>query len=337
MSDVPLTKGREPDETMLIRYLVGQVSEVEEDQLDELSVASEEFAVRLRAVELDLVDAYVHGELTGATLDGFKAQYLRTPWGLAAVEFAQALRGYRRARAAEPAADHLAAPVAASGAKPTAGRVTAPQGRARLWPLPAWGLAAAALVLVALASLLVDDLRLRRGISGARETHAALEERARQLQEELSEHQAAARAIEQELARAREAIAAGPDRAVPVPAGGDPRGIGSVLALVLSPGRRGGAQIPQFTIPPGAGTVVLRLPLVAVDFAHYEAVLRDATGDRVLWRSGRLAAPAARDRSMIPVTVPVNLLAPREYTLDLTGISGRGAEPLDSYPFRVIP
>jgi hypothetical protein len=342
MSDVPLTKGREPDESMLIRYLVGQVSEAEEDQLDELSVASEEFSVRLRAVELDLVDAYVHGELTGATLDGFKAQYLRTPWGLAAVEFAQALRGYRRARTAESAADHpavaAAVPVAASGAATAAaGRVTAPRGRARLWPLPAWGLAAAALVLVALASLLVDDLRLRRGMSGARETHAALEERARQLQQELSEHQAAARAIEQELARAREAIAAGPDRTVPEPGGGDPRGIGSVLALVLSPARRGGAQIPQFTIPPGAGTVVLRLPLVAVDFAHYEAVLRDATGDRVLWRSGRLAAPAARDRSMIPVTVPVNLLAPREYTLDLTGLSGRGAEPLDSYPFRVIP
>jgi hypothetical protein len=344
MSDVPLTKGREPDESMLIRYLVGQVSEAEEDQLDELSVASEDFAVRLRAVELDLVDAYVHGELTGATLDGFKAQYLRTPWGLAAVEFAQALRGYRRARAAGPAADHLTVPAAASvvasgasGVAPAAGRAAAPQGRARLWPLRAWGLAAAAILLVALASLLVDDLRLRRGISGARETHAALEERARQLQEELNEHQAAARAIEQELARAREAIAAGPGRAGPEPAGGGPGNIGSVLALVLSPARRGGAQIPQFTIPPGAGTVVLRLPLVAVDFAHYEAVLRDATGDRVLWRSGRLAAPTPGDRSMIPVTVPANLLAPREYTLDLTGSSGRGAEPLDSYPFRVIP
>src|SRR4029453_3589053 len=96
MSDVPLTKGREPDESMPLRYLVGQASEEDVDQLDELSVASEEFALRLRAVEHDLVDAYVNGELTGATLDGFKAQYLRTPAGLAEVELAQALRGYQR-------------------------------------------------------------------------------------------------------------------------------------------------------------------------------------------------------------------------------------------------
>jgi hypothetical protein len=41
---------------------------------------------------------------------------------------------------------------------------------------------------------------------------------------------------------------------------------------------------------------------------------------------------------MIPVTVPANLLTPRAYTLELTGISARGdAEPLDSYPFRVVP
>ena len=41
---------------------------------------------------------------------------------------------------------------------------------------------------------------------------------------------------------------------------------------------------------------------------------------------------------MIPVTVRTSLLAPRAYTLELTGISPRGdAEPLDTYPFRVVP
>src|SRR5262245_42377545 len=104
MSDVPLTKGREPDDSMLMLYLVGQASDEDTDQLDELSVASEEFAVRLRAVEYDLIDAYVNGELTGATLEGFKAQYLRTPAGLAEVEFARALRGYRRGGAVDPQA-----------------------------------------------------------------------------------------------------------------------------------------------------------------------------------------------------------------------------------------
>ena len=265
-----MTKGHEPDESTLIRYLVGRASEAEADQLDELSVVDEEFALRLRGVEHDLVDAYVNGELTGETLEGFRSQYLRTPAGLAAVELAQALRGYRRA----PAADRAAA--------------TDVPAKHRSWP--AWALAAAALVLAASAYLLVDDVRLRRQMSGARETHAALEQRAQQLQEELTRQQAAARATEQELARAREAAAAVPQRA-----GDEPRAGGPLLALVLSAARRGGGdQLQQFAIPAGADTVVLRLPLVAVDFARLRS--RPQRGDQ---RSRRLAqrTPASAVRA----------------------------------------
>lgn len=326
MSDVSHTTGREPDESTLVRYLIGRASEAEAEQLDEQSVVSEAFAERLRAVELDLVDAYVNGELTGDTLDGFKAQYLRTPAGLAEVSLAEALRGYRRApSAARPAADRPAAPDSAA----------APNIRvhARPWLSPTWALAAAAIVLAASAYLLLDDLRLREQMSGVRETHASLERRVQQLQEELDRKQSEARAAEQELARAREALAAVPDRA-----GEEPRTSGSLLALVLSPGRRGGDQLTQFKIPPGADAVVLRLPLVAVDFAHYEAVLKDASTDRVVWRSGRLPAPPARERPLLPVTIRTSLLAPRTYTLELTGMSAGGeAEPLDSYAFRVVP
>jgi hypothetical protein len=341
---VSLTKGREPDESTLIRYLVGRASEEETDQLDELSVVDEALAVRLRAAEHDLVDAYVNGELTGETLEGFRSQYLRTPAGLEAVELAQALRGYRRAPTADPTADRaverVTAPVANRVADrvaaPITDRAAAPAVRATIRSWPTWALAAAALVLIASAYLLVDDLRLRRGMSGARETHATLEQRARVLQEELNRQQAAARATEQELARAREALAAGPERA-----GDEPRAGGPLLALVLSAATRGGDRHPQFAIPPGADTVVLRLPLVAVDFAHYEAALKDAISDRVIWRSGRLPAPSAPERPMIPmipVTVRTSLLSPRAYTLELTGISARGdAEPLDSYAFRVVP
>lgn len=125
----------------------------------------------------------------------------------------------------------------------------------------------------------------------------------------------------------------------PPPRAGDEPGAGAtLLALVLPAARRGGDQLPQFAIPPGADTVILRLPLVAVDFAHYEAALRDTTSDRVIWRSGRLRPPSARERLMIPVTIRTSLLAPRRYTLELIGIAAGGdAEPLDSYPFRVVP
>jgi hypothetical protein len=314
MSDVPLTTDWEPDESTLLRYLVGRVSEGEAEQLDERSVVDEDFAQRLRAVEHDLVDAYANGELTGDVLEGFRSRYLRSRAGLAQVEFAEALRGYRRAA--------------------VAGQGSTPGALARVWSVPTWRLAAAVLVLATSGYLLVDDLRLRRRMSAAREAHAELEQRARQLQEEVNRQQSTTRATEAELARARDALAAARGRANAGPRPDRP----GLLALTLLAATRAGGEIPQLAIPPGASAVTLRLPLVAADFPRYEAALRDATSDRVIWRSGGLPAPAARARPMVAVTVPASLLGPRAYTLELSGLPRRGvAEPLDTYPFRVVP
>lgn len=309
MTTVSPTEEPQPDESTLIRYLVGRVSEAEAEPLDERSVVDADFAERLRAVEHDLVDAYVNGELTGETLEGFRTQYLSTPAGLSQVEFARALRG-------------AAVPAHAS----TSQGVSAPRA------VPRWQLAAAVLVLAASGYLAVDDLRLRRQVSAVREAQAELEQRARRLQEEVSRQQSATSASEDELARVREALAAAEAQAN-VERPGSPR----VLALVLRAATREAGELPQLAIPTGVDTVVLRMPLVAVDFPRYEAALRDATGDRVLWRSGRLDAPAERTRPMLPVTVRASLLTPRTYVLELTGVSAQGvAEPLDSYPFRVL-
>ena len=311
MSDVSLTKGPGPDDSTLIRYLVGRASEEETEQLDELSVVDEDFAQRLRAVEHDLVDAYVSGELTGDVRKGVRSRYLSSPAGLSQVEFAQALRGYRRTTVVDQ--------VSASGTVPGP------------WSNRPWLLAAAMLVLAVSGYLLIDDLRLRRQMSGVREANAELEQRARQLQEEVNRQQSATKATEEELARARDALAGRG------PADGPRPGGQRVFALVLRAATRDAGEIPQFVIPMG-DAVILLLPLVAIDFPQYEAALRDAAGDRVIWRSGRLGAPPASDRPLIPVTVPTSLLTTRAYTLELTGISaGGGAEPLDTYPFRVVP
>jgi hypothetical protein len=313
MTGVSLTKGPEPDESTLIRYLVGRASEEEAEQLDELSIVDEDFAQRLRAVEHDLVDSYANGELTGDTLDGFRSQYLRSPAGLLQVEFAEALRGYRRAAMDDQASSSAAV--------------------ARIWSMPRWQLAAAVVVLAASGYLLADDFRLRRQMSAVREAQAGLEQRARQLQEDVNRQQAAARAAEEELARAREALAAVP------PANVEPRlGGQGLLALMLHAATRDAGKIPQLVIPKSGDTIILLLPLVAIDFAHYEAVLKEAASDRVIWRSGRLRAPSPGDRPMIPLPVRTSILAPRAYTLELAGISARGViEPLDTYPFRVVP
>jgi hypothetical protein len=64
------------DDQTLIQYLLGSLTEAETERLDELSLADDEFATRLKAVENDLVDAYAKGELSGETLQRFSSFYL---------------------------------------------------------------------------------------------------------------------------------------------------------------------------------------------------------------------------------------------------------------------
>src|SRR5262249_41536128 len=72
----------------LARYLLQLLPEDDIERLDEMSIADEEIAWRLRVVEDDLVDAYVRGSLTGETLKQFEAIYLSSARRRRKVQFA---------------------------------------------------------------------------------------------------------------------------------------------------------------------------------------------------------------------------------------------------------
>jgi len=75
----------------VVQYLLGAASEEQTDLLDRLSISDDDFACRLKALEDDLVDAYVRGELSGDTLERFRSFYLSSPLRREKVRFAQAL------------------------------------------------------------------------------------------------------------------------------------------------------------------------------------------------------------------------------------------------------
>ncbi|HEY1336419.1 MAG TPA: hypothetical protein VGF59_02870 [Bryobacteraceae bacterium] len=131
---------REPirEDPILVQYLLGSLPEEETERLDELSIADEDFVWRLRAAENDLIDAYLHNELSGETLERFRSFYLASPRRREKVKFAEALQGLESGR---PAADGwFAVPLM----------------------VPRWGIAAAAAVaLFAIGLLVYDNARLR--------------------------------------------------------------------------------------------------------------------------------------------------------------------------------
>jgi len=299
------------DDETLRRYLVGSAAENEGEQLDELSVTDGDVAARLRAVEHDLVDAYVNGELSGETLDRFRSHYLASPANRSRVLFAESLRQVQQK------AERL--PAQSFGTWSWASR---------------WGLAAAAAIaLVASGYLWTENVRLRGDVSRASQAAAQLQERERQLQTQLSQAEVANAEITKELARARESPSQPERRRTDSPR---LSGLG-VLAFTLQAATRGPDSVPGLVVPRATETILLRLTLEVDDHPRYQAVLKSVGATTEIWRSGALRSTADGAAKILAVTIPVRLLQARFYSIEVSGIPASGnAQYLSSYPFSVV-
>src|SRR5579862_9015279 len=81
----------EPSDAALLRYLLGALPVDEAEPLEEASIVDEDLAARLNAMECDLVDSYVRGELEGANLAKFQSWYLSSPLRAQKVKAAKAI------------------------------------------------------------------------------------------------------------------------------------------------------------------------------------------------------------------------------------------------------
>jgi hypothetical protein len=288
------------DDQLLIRYLLGALAEAETERLDELSIADEEFASRLKAVENDLVDAYANGELSGETLERFRSFYLASENRRERVRFAETF---------QVLTDRTASP----------SPKRAPAAR-RPWFVLAWGFATAAcLLLLAGAYLLADNLRLRNQVMRAEAARAALQQRqetlSRQLEEQLRATAAKPRA-DQESGRSE-----------------PPR----TFALVLLPQTRSSSPLPAIAVLPGAERADFQLQLESDDFPAYQVALKDLATTRIIWHSGRLKAASGGAAKIVSVSLPARLLKPQNYGMELTGIPARGVpQYMSSYAFASI-
>src|SRR5262245_48568132 len=80
-----------PSDAVLVRYLLGEADRGDEERFDEWSVTDGAFADRLRALEHDLADAYVRGELTPSDRERWEARYLASQHGRDDLALAEAL------------------------------------------------------------------------------------------------------------------------------------------------------------------------------------------------------------------------------------------------------
>ncbi|HKV95331.1 MAG TPA: hypothetical protein VJW20_22490 [Candidatus Angelobacter sp.] len=297
------------NDELLTRYLLGDLPAQQAEQLDELSVADDEFAWRLNGVENDLVDGFVRGELEGGNLQKFQSAYLSSARRRQKVEFAAGLLELER-RAALRAASPKRAKLS-TGRWGWLGAISFQQ----------WGFAAAAVALLLIAAFLfTDNLRLRRQVDWANSNSSEHEQ---QLQQELAQQRAANAKIQGELDLAH---SSGQDLAQL-----------KTVSLLLPPPTRGVGPVQSVSIHPGTDLVVVLLTLESDDFPQYRVALKDPATQREVWRSPDLSASSAAGRKAVAVSVPAKLLQQGHYLAELTGIRRNGGtEPIGDYPFGVV-
>jgi hypothetical protein len=319
----------EPNDAVLLRYLLGALPVDEAEPIEEASIVDENLAARLNAMECDLVDSYVRGELEGPNLAKFQSWYLSSPLRAQKVEAAKAImliidapEGVRAPAKPEvkpaleanrPAAAKVAP--ALSYGKSSAGARSGGLhfGMFRAWPMLAIAAAAAVLILIVAVGFLTSrNKRLRNEV-------AETKKETTELTAKLNEEHAAANSNAQKNG-APDNLAHGLDNV-------------ATVTMFLPFPTRGASTVPTVKVPAGTGLVVLSLGLGANDEDSYRAQLMDPATQKVLWHSGVLRPGS--DGTYVSVTVPAPVLRSKVYLVQLTHDVANGrSELLASYPFR---
>jgi hypothetical protein len=338
MGEQSQVKKQNYDDEILTQYLLGSLTEEKTEQLDELSIADDEMAARLQVIENDLVDAYVRGELAGKALKQFESSYLASPKRREKVRFAETLLVFEKKRATALAKDAQQDTVSAG---PRSDKVSSERvSRLRFFVVPhlalQWGFAAVALLLLFVGGYLtVENLRLRNQMAQAHAERGALEQRERELQQQLAEQRSSDAETEKELARVRDRLAQLEQVAPDEQRGNANQRDLKIIAFNLAPQTRGIGQIPTLAVPAETDYVALTLELEPNDFSAYQVTLKEPATGQIVWRSGKVKATGKDKR--VHVKLPATLLKQQNYAVALSGISASGgAEIVGSYSLRVV-
>jgi hypothetical protein len=337
-------------------YLLGVLPEEEAEHFDELSFTDDEFAVKLKLVETDLVDEYLSGELRGSTLAQFKTFYLASPLRSEKVEFAKSFREFAEKELKTPEISDKSK-IAEIENKPT-------RKFSRIFsflnifpmPIPAVQLGFAFLLLFSaglIGWLLFENSRLKDQYAEIDARRIELQEREKMLQDsingnqssdlekdkQLLETRAELARLEKELEKKRETDQKQlpkqtPETEIvrsqkPVPR------LPVIASFILTPQLRGNSQLQTLPIPKKTDSISMRLELESDDFPIYLVALKNQADGAILWRSGKIRSNS-RNKTL-NTSLPASLLKSQNYSLQVSGIASTGeAEIVGEYSFRVV-
>jgi hypothetical protein len=290
------------DRNEMKRYLLGQTSAEQGQDLENQYVSNPNAFEELTEVENDLFDSYARGELSGLERQQFEQRYLSSQKGRARIAFSTALTEVSR----EP---KQMAPEAGSW-----GWLRTPFSWNRM--SLGWGLAAAAMLVLAIGSL-----RLAY--------HRPLQPAPPQEADEASPPQKPAEPPAQTPDRTSEQ-----DTQI---ANAENPGL-SEFTIQLSPGiaRDATTHSSLFVIPPNATQLKFSLNVDNDDYAAYTAEVETADGKKIQ-SVGGLKRQLVKGKDIVLLRLPAPLFRSADYVIDLRADGNGNATkaPVESYSFRI--
>jgi hypothetical protein len=322
------------DEHNILSYLLGDLAEAEQALVEVRFMKDAEYLETIRAIEDDLIDDYVTGEMPAEQRERFEKYLTIASERRKKIEVARALQTVLAAETPPLAVSHLAEP-SESWWKSLTGSLRAHRLAFQ------YSLVAALMVVTFIGLWLFIDHRRQRAATESAQTQIQTSppqdqiskqdlasqqarERERMQNEELAKQKSdeQQRQFEQQ---AREA-ARKPAMAQPV-----------IASFFLSPGSlREGTESTSLTVPHAARLVRLNLYLPnGVDFKRYRAELRTAGGSLILSRNGLSPKSTAAGKALT-LQIPAGVLVPGEYEVTLAGVvSKQNLKNVSSYDFSI--
>ena len=324
-------------EKLITQYLLGELPEEQQIEIEERAFSDKEFLASITAVENDLIDEYVREELPETTRRRFETRFLASEGRRKRVEFARALvhltdelrvteKGTPRVAAASVSwRDALAAFI--NGLNPAAKIALA---------------AASLVVLLGGAWLITQTLTLRNQLTQLQAQHQSQQsdrqtlerqvdaERRRneELAAQLNQEKQQRAQTDESLRRLTETV----NQQTPE----TPRSI--IASLTLLPGiARGATTQPRLVLPANATVAQLQIGIDPEEtYQSYGVDLRTVAG-RPVWTRDSLPARSTRGGRYIRLTLPASALIPGQYELRLKGkTEANVVEDVGFYYFEVM-
>lgn len=302
----------EIDKNLMRWYLLGALSEDEQDKLEAEYFADNEKFEQVWALENELVDDYVRGRLPNDERALFERNFLASPKHQARVTIARSLL---LAADASIIDSEAAAPVTRSSREPWWTSMMAFLRPPQL----IWGGAIAMLLLAGwwfLRSPSPEKIAIATPSPVVTKTETPLP------------------VTPSPLPTAQPSPTVSSPQPSPSSSPAAQPAVPSVLAFVLvGAGVRDAGKGQQLALPTGTKQVRLQMQLSDAEFARYQVRLREVDGAEIFNQS---SLPLSTNKKSVAAMIPATKLSPGDYVVTLSGVSQTGeAEDVNKYFLRV--